>query len=497
MRIRTLLVGAMCSLLVLTSVSAAPRVETATNPARTRIRRVLLISVDGLHALDLQRYVAANPGSAMAALSNQALVYTRASAADPADSFPGLLAMLTGGSPASTGVYYDDSYDRSLSPAGSNCATTGTEVAYDESIDLNPDALDGGGGIDPTKLPLDPANGCSPVYPHQFLRVNTIFEVAKAAGLRTAWADKHPAYEIVNGPSGKGVDDLYVPEIAADGTTNSVAKTEAYDDLKVQAVLNEINGTDHTGARNIGTPAIFGMNFQAVSVAQKLKDNGYADALGAPSAGLNDALTHVDSALGQMVAALQARNLYNSTLVIVTAKHGQSPIEPSARQLVSSKLIPGLVEQVQTGLLGQATQDTAALIWLTDQSKTNDVVGILNANASQLGISDILAGDGIRLRFGDPASDPRVPDVIVRGKVGVIYASATASKIAEHGGFSDQDTNVALIIANPQIKATTIKTRVQTTQIAPTILQQLGLRPQALQAVRAEQTQTLPGLTLP
>ena len=38
-----------------------------------------------------------------------------------------------------------------------------------------------------------------------YLRVNTIFEVRAAHGLRTAWSDKHPAYEILNGPSGTGV----------------------------------------------------------------------------------------------------------------------------------------------------------------------------------------------------------------------------------------------------------------------------------------------------
>jgi len=50
------------------------------------------------------------------------------------------------------------------------------------------------------------------VYPHSYLKVNTVFEVARAAGLRTAWSDKHPAYEILNGPSGAGVQDLFTPE---------------------------------------------------------------------------------------------------------------------------------------------------------------------------------------------------------------------------------------------------------------------------------------------
>ena len=45
---------------------------------------------------------------------------------------------------------------------------------------------------------------CEPVYPHQFQRLNTIMEVIHEAGRRTAWSDKHPAYEIISGPSGQG-----------------------------------------------------------------------------------------------------------------------------------------------------------------------------------------------------------------------------------------------------------------------------------------------------
>ena len=56
-----------------------------------------------------------------------------------------------------------------------------------------------------TALPQRLLNGkCQVVWPHQYSRVNNIFEVAKKAGLRTAYADKHLSYDIVRGPSGKG-----------------------------------------------------------------------------------------------------------------------------------------------------------------------------------------------------------------------------------------------------------------------------------------------------
>ncbi len=123
--------------------------------------------------------------------------------------------------------------------------TPGSEVVLDETIDNATND-----GIDPAKLPLGP--DCKPVFPHQFVKVNTIFEVIKNHGGRTAWADKHPAYDLVNGPSGKGVDDLYTPEITiVNGfdATSSVVTAAANDKLKVDAVINEIRGFDHSGTK--------------------------------------------------------------------------------------------------------------------------------------------------------------------------------------------------------------------------------------------------------
>jgi len=44
----------------------------------------------------------------------------------------------------------------------------------------------------------------------------------------------------VNGPSGTGVDDQFTPEVRS---FRGLKNTELYDDLKVAAILNEINGT--------------------------------------------------------------------------------------------------------------------------------------------------------------------------------------------------------------------------------------------------------------
>ena len=80
------------------------------------IKHVLLISVDGMHALDLTNYIAAHPGSTLAQLSGHGITYTNASTPYISDSFPGLAALITGGSPTTTGLWYDVSFNRKLSP---------------------------------------------------------------------------------------------------------------------------------------------------------------------------------------------------------------------------------------------------------------------------------------------------------------------------------------------------------------------------------------------
>lgn len=221
-------------LLLMTSL-----VAVAKDGSEKKFRHVLLISVDGLHALDVANFVESHHSSALAELSRHGITYSNARTPANSDSFPGLLALVTGGSPISHGLFYDVSYDRTIfDPTNTACAgPPGNNMVFDESIDLYNSANVSQNVIDPTKLPrrLDSRGRCVPMFPHDAIRTNTIFEVVKAAGGVTAWADKHPAYDLVNGPSGKGVDDLYTPEITNVGgldNTVSVVCTVENDEKK-------------------------------------------------------------------------------------------------------------------------------------------------------------------------------------------------------------------------------------------------------------------------
>src|SRR6266849_9022111 len=131
-----------------------------------KIKHVLLISVDGLHALDIANYVANHKGSALAELASLGVTFSNARTPALSDSFPGLLALVTGGSPISHGLFYDVSYDRTIfAPTNTSCAgTPGNMMVFYESIDRYTAAHVSLNAIDPSKLPrhLDSRGRCVP-----------------------------------------------------------------------------------------------------------------------------------------------------------------------------------------------------------------------------------------------------------------------------------------------------------------------------------------------
>ena len=457
-----------------------------------KVERVLLLSIDGLHQFDLVNYIAAHPTSALATLVARGTQYTRTASTRPSDSFPGTLAMTTGGSPASTGIYYDVAWDDRLSPAGDTaCAKRGAVAAFDGQANVDDTVVNA--VLDPNKFPRDPDLGCTPVYPHSFLRVNTIFEVIKAHGGRTAVTDKHPSYELLNGPSGKGIDDFWGPENDANGAKKDIAKMQAYDETKVQAVINQIDGFEHTRTTHVGVPTIMMMNFQSANIGEKV--GGYADAIGTPTAALTGAFNYVDGALARILARLAAQGLADSTLVIVTAKHANAPVELASRRAIDPASIDAIVNAVQPGLLALNTPDTISILWLKDHRKTADVAAALQAQAAAIGAETIYSGDQLRNIFGGTLdfARHRRPDIIIQPLPGVIYTTSGASaKKVEHGGFSEQNTHVPLIIAGPRVNAGTVTRPVDLRQLAPTILKALGINAKELQAVRKEGTKRLP-----
>ena len=583
--------GILTATLVLSTmpnVEAAPKHGGWDND--NNIRHVLLISIDGMHAVDYKNCVASGTCPTLAELGETGVNYTRTSTSRPSDSFPGLMALVTGGTPRTVGAFYDVAYDRVLAPPkiatgnglpAGNCvqgAINGTQTEYEEGDEFDQtqlngrpapaknalDLIDGNvTSINPDRLIRDPFNNCQPVYPWNFVRTNTIYGVIHAAGGHTAWSDKHAVYAVVSGPTGtnqpSNVDDYYSPEVnsnqislpgivtaaqsgqngvdcskispsSSDWTTDFDA-IKCYDQLKVNAVLNWIHGKTHLGGSKAPVPVIFGMNFQAVSVGQKLikpssanrtdaNSGGYEDAQGTPRPKMLAEIQFVDAAIGQMVAELKSQGLLHKTVIIITAKHGQSPIDPNRffpipgstgnngmpPSAVISTLLPAVFND-PTNALGIAEDDISQL-WLADSNHTKDAVTALEGAGTTIGLGQILYDGSLTTLFNPPGvpvepgpccaklegGDPRTPDIVVLPNVGVVYTGGL-KKQSEHGGFAWDDTNVMLLVSNPRIEHRTVHSFVETTQVAPTILKVLGLHPDALDAVRQEGTPVLPGLS--
>jgi Type I phosphodiesterase / nucleotide pyrophosphatase len=578
--------------LVAAAVAVAAVSVSVASPGRPRIKHVLLISVDGLHQSDLEWYVAHHPSSELAKLVDGGAEFSNAHTSDPSDSDPGGTALMTGGDPRSTGVYYDVSYSHAVYEAGTtNCSgPTGGDVVYDspdDTLNVVPDLLNNGsgntfpsfdesgsiypGGVDanpgaimnlsphpqsglnPASFPVDP-NTCQPIMPWDYLKVNTIFQVIHGAGMRTAWSDKHAIYSSFNGPGSGGlsIDDFFAPEIDSqavepngvpypqdDDWAHIDAATKQYDGYKARAVFNELDGYDHSGTQKVGVPAILGLNFQAVSVAEKVDSPGtisknpdgsytvgpkelagYLPGTTTPGPLLSGALDYVNAQLQRMVDTIHTDGLQSSTAIIVTAKHGQSPQDPLLLKRIkdgpiidainaawtaqtgdpNNLIVAGTDDDLWQSYLSVKTQIAAdfvkSYLWNHDATAklyNNDGVDRGTEQVEHSGLAQIYAGQEAAHFFSVPYSDPRYPDVFGRVQVGVVYTGG--SKIAEHGGDNPADRDVPILVYAPgTVHHGSSSDLVETTQVAPTILQLLGLNPDSLQAVQQEGTQVLPGL---
>jgi len=575
----------------LLAIAGTSAYAQAAGSASAHHSHVLLISVDGMHQSDLDWYVAHHPDSTLAKLTRTGSEYTNAETSNPSDSDPGGTALMTGGNPKTTGVYYDVEYSHNVDEAGASCTpgkpATGGDVVYDSpddalanvkdfinpangtypSFDENGSIFANGDDTDPGKImnlkfspttslnpatfPVDPKT-CKPITPWDYLGDNSIFQVIHNAGLRTAWSDKHEVYASFNGPGsgGQSIDDLFSPEIDSQAVEpNGVpypqdsdwshidAATKQYDGYKVQGVLNEIDGYDHSGKDKVGTPAIFGTNFQTLSVAQKIPSDSATlngpDSSGkyttsAPQPGgyqwvngqlvpgpvVSSALDYVNAQLGRMVSAIDKDGLAGSTTIIVTAKHGQSPQDPNKLTTVPDGPIISAINAAwakthpsNTKLIVAGTDDDLWQSYLSDRSQAacdfvkdylwNHSAQGVDVNGKSVtvqhsGLTQIWAGADAAKFFGVGVDNGHYPDVFGKVQEGIIYSGPT--KIAEHGGMNTGDRHVLMVVDGPGVPAQVNTAPVETTQVAPTVLSALGLSPSSLTAVQKEGTQVLPGL---
>ena len=455
--------------------------------------RVLFMSFDGMHQNDLVRFVQLYPNSTFATVLGNAVAYSQAKASSPSDSFPATTAIFTGAQPRLSGIWWDDAWDRSLYPGTSNCeGLPGAECDWSANDDMNGTVLDGGRSFNISIFPKRKTSWgtCETVYPHDFIRVNTVFEVARQNGLVTALAEKHPSYEFLNGNTGFGIVEGYYPEVSSvPRNLTSLSLTQAYDDLHWAAISNWTVGNFVNGTKMPnGGPSLYAANFQSLTYAQSF--HKYADSAGAFEGNISAAIQRYDLRLSQLLGTMKACGTLNSTLLMIGSKQGQGPVNPNILKYINYTT---MIEAAGVPV-SLFTADDGGVMWLKNSSDAPLAKANLIAQKNITGVDFIYIGDEIwQNGFGTARNDPRVPDLIIGSVDGVFYTPPTI-QVQNHGGIHPENLDVPLLAYNPNLKARNITEVVTNYQIAPTILHALGIDIGQLDAYRMEGTPVLPFL---
>ncbi|HZS62449.1 MAG TPA: hypothetical protein VFA43_24495 [Gemmatimonadaceae bacterium] len=85
---------------------------------------------------------------------------------------------------------------------------------------------------------------------------------------------------------------------------------------------------------------------------------------------------------GAREQALKATGVADETLIIVAAKHGQTPVARALRKIVADTLIPTEIDSIAPNLVANATEDDIGLIWLDNQDLTAAAADKIRINSA-------------------------------------------------------------------------------------------------------------------
>lgn len=399
-----------------TPLAGTPLSAAMPRPATGTPKHALVIFIDGGHP----ELFTPNNAPTITALASFGASFSKAFVGFPSDSMSNIVGAFTGTTFTEDGILYDYFYDRKL----------GQTIELDETPKLP-------AGVKPTDLVLKP----------------TLFQAAKAKGLRTAFISKHPAYSILNGPTagGAGIDDLQTPEIADWKGTQTEYDAMTYGLLRGQIL-------------SATPPDVMGLYALAPSGAMKKK--------GIDSPETVAAIKFEDDQIAQTIAALQVAGIYDDTVIVITADHGNTATpkwiaqegDGSISAFLEAKGIPVL----------HVTPDDLYMVYLKDESQTKAAIDLLSApeNKTQFGVDHILTQDDLKSMGAAPVD--RTPDFVVIPTEGIVYAAK--AKAAEHGGISTADRRVPLMLSGPGVKTGAVMSEpVRIQQLAPTLAALLGL----------------------
>lgn len=169
------------------------------------------------------------------------------------------------------------------------------------------------------------------------------------------------------------------------------------------------------------------------------------DAQGTPTPSMQGEIEF--DAIGQFVDAGKQEHALQDTTIIITAKHGQSPIDPDRFEPIpghartngsapSTILGAAYLPDSEINQIGAPEVDVS-LLWLKPGASTRSAVALQESNAKAAAIGQIFYGASLEPLYGKPGllqsgANPRTPDIIITPNVGVIY-TGSLKKQAEHG----------------------------------------------------------------
>lgn len=394
--------------------AATAAAQVGYKPAQGTPKHVVMIFIDGMRAdlMDLEM----TPH--IAALAKVGVRFANAEVGFPSDSMPGILGPLTGASPRVTGIPYDEYYDRHYKLA----------IEITETVTVPPG-----------------------LKPHDLLKVPTIFDAAHAKGLKTGFISKHIGYEILQGPTGHGLDQLALPESA-----DWKGPFKDYDAQNFTTLTSWLtkDGIDIAG-------------IYAIEPNYAMKDHGVA------AAETRAAVANVDAQVGRLVDALIAAGRYDDTIFAVLGDHGDTDT-PNAVASKGEGSVAGYL--AEKGIkLAKVTADDVMLAWLADSAQAQQAIALLDTPESKarFGIDQVLVSEELKRR--QDFADDQMPDFVLLVKPGVVYTKLPSKRMAEHGGAFDSDRKVTFVLSGPGLQSGVVaEGKVNIFSLGPTVAKLLG-----------------------
>jgi predicted AlkP superfamily pyrophosphatase or phosphodiesterase len=426
------------------------RCETASaaTPTAKADRIVVLMSIDGLANFYLDDAAAELPTIRKLAAEGARAASMRAS--DPTVTWPNHTTLVTGVPPARHGVTGNNFFDRVQGERRT--------MIWDPDFDKE-----------------------------EIVRVPTIYDVAKAAGLKTA-AVHWPATRNARTLDWASPDVMKL-ELTSKYTTPALLK-ECQD-----AGLNLVKMDDGSPRKRDESTAeddfwtrvfnrIVNNHRPNLALFHVLAVDATQHARGPRTPPTYAALKAADNQVREVWDGLQKSFPGKATLVIVS-DHGFS-LNQANIPLNAALKKAGLVEMTGTRITGGdiqiVVQGGSAFIYVIDEANRESIIGrFKTAFAGVDGVDKIVGPEEfVEYGIGDPRRDPHAPDLMLFAKMGYYFGDTAAGNKNELRGSHGYDSKLpdlqAIFVASGAgIKPGTKLGPIENTSVAPTIARLLGI----------------------